>query len=75
LAISPTLCIDCALCVPECPVDAIFADDELAEDQQSFLQLNADLSEVWPNIIEVKAPPPDAKSWEGISDKLQYLEA
>jgi ferredoxin len=75
LAISPTLCIDCALCVPECPVEAIFADDELPEGQQDFIQLNAELAEVWPNIIQVKAPPEDAKSWEGISDKLQYLEA
>src|SRR4029077_9764226 len=42
LVIHPDECIDCALCEPECPVDAIFSEDELPENQQQFLALNAE---------------------------------
>jgi len=38
------------------------------------LELNAELAEVWPNITEQKAPPPDAEEWDGVEGKLQYLE-
>ena len=74
LVIHPDECIDCALCEPECPVDAIYSEDELPEDQQVFLELNAELAEIWPNITEMKASPPDAEEWEGKPNKLQYLE-
>jgi len=67
-------CIDCALCEPECPVDAIFSEDELPEEQQVFMDLNAELAEVWPNITEQKDSPADADEWEGVPDKLQHLE-
>ncbi|GIS02194.1 MAG: hypothetical protein CM15mP103_07450 [Gammaproteobacteria bacterium] len=63
--IHPDECIDCALCEPECPVDAIYSEDELPGDQESFLQLNAELAEVWPNITERKEPPADAEDWAG----------
>ena len=52
LVINPDECIDCALCEPECPVDAIFSEDELPEEEQAFLELNAELCEIWPNITE-----------------------
>ena len=74
LVINPIACIDCGLCVPECPVDAIFSEDELPEDQAVFLELNAELAEVWPNITEMKDSPPDAKAWEGKPNKLALLE-
>lgn len=74
LVIHPDECIDCALCEPECPVDAIFSEDELPESEQVFLELNADLAEVWPNITEMKASPPDSAEWENKPDKLQHLE-
>ena len=74
LVIHPDECIDCALCEPECPVDAIYSEDELPESEQVFLELNADLAEVWPNITEMKAPLVDSKEWENKPDKLQYLE-
>ena len=45
LVINPDECIDCALCEPECPANAIFSEDEIPEDQKDFLQLNAELSE------------------------------
>ena len=74
LVIHPDECIDCALCEPECPVDAIFSEDELPEDQQVFMELNAELADVWPNITEMKPPPADYEEWTDKKDKLQYLE-
>ena len=74
LVIHPDECIDCALCEPECPVDAIFSEDELPEDQQVFLELNAELAEVWPVITEMKESPPDAEEWAGKPNKLALLE-
>ncbi|WP_340679852.1 ferredoxin FdxA [Paraglaciecola sp.] len=74
LVIDPDICIDCALCVPECPVDAIFQDTHLPADQQAFLQINAELAKVWPNIIELKAPPEDADEWIGVTKKLPMLQ-
>ena len=74
LVIHPEECIDCALCEPECPVEAIFAEDELPEDQQEFLELNAELSEIWPNITEQTEPPKDADDWQEVTKKREYLE-
>ena len=74
LVIHPDECIDCALCEPECPVDAIFSEDELPEDQQDFLQLNQDLADIWPNITEQKDPLPDADDWREVTEKRQLLE-
>lgn len=74
LVIHPDECIDCALCEPECPVDAIVSEDDLTEGQEQFLELNAELAEKWPNITAKKDGPEDAESWEGVDNKLQYLE-
>lgn len=74
LVINPDECIDCALCEPECPVNAIFAEDEVPEDQLQFIKLNAELSVAWPNITEIKPGPPDAEEWVGVEGKIQYLE-
>jgi ferredoxin len=74
LVIDPEECIDCTLCVPECPVDAIFADDELPEEMEHFTELNAELAVKWPVISEIKKAPDDADEWNGVKDKLQYLE-
>ena len=74
LVIHPDECIDCALCEPECPVNAIMQEDDLTDEQRQFLQLNAELSETWPNITAMKEAPADAKSWEGVEGKLQYLQ-
>ncbi len=75
LVIHPDECIDCALCEPECPVDAIYAEDELPEDQHEFLELNAKLSESYKNITEKKDALPDAAEWKNIKEKRQYLAA
>jgi ferredoxin len=74
LVIDPEECIDCTLCEPECPVEAIKAEDELAPEEQHFLELNAELSRDWPVITEKKDPPDDAADWETVKGKLQYLE-
>jgi len=74
LVIDPEECIDCTLCEPECPIEAIFADDDVPDDQQQFIALNEELSQNWPVISEMKPAPADAKEWEDKKDKLQYLE-
>lgn len=74
LVIDPDECIDCTLCVPECPVEAIFAEDDVPTEQQSFIALNAELAKVWPVIIERKAPLPDADDWAKVTGKLDKLE-
>jgi ferredoxin len=74
LVIDPDECIDCTLCEPECPVDAILSEDELSEDQQKFLQINTELSAKWPVIVEIKAAPADADDWVDVKNKLEYLE-
>ena len=74
LVIDPDECIDCALCEPECPVDAIFADDDIPEGQEKFLELNQELSQLWPVISEAPIPPDDADDWRDVEDKLKYLE-
>ena len=74
LVIDPEECIDCSLCEPECPVNAIYAEDDLPEGQEQFLALNADLAQNWPVITEMKAAPEDADDWREVTDKLQYLD-
>ena len=74
LAINPDECIDCALCEPECPVDAIKSEDDLAPDEEQFLEINARLAEQWPNINERIDPPDDADEWAEVEGKLQYLD-
>ena len=74
LVISPDECIDCALCEPECPVNAIVSEDDLTETTKSFLALNAERAAVWPNITAKKESFADAKDWEHVEGKLQYLE-
>ncbi len=74
LVIDPEECIDCSLCEPECPVNAIYAEEDLPEEQSHFLALNEELSKDWPVISEKKDAPEDAAEWDDVKDKLQYLE-
>ncbi len=74
LVINPRECIDCALCRPECPADAIMEARDVPEDQRVFIRLNAELAAIWPNISEKKSPPPDFEEWDGVPDKLKLLE-
>jgi ferredoxin len=74
LVIDPDECIDCTLCEPECPVEAIFSEDELPDGQEKFIELNAELAQDWPVITEMKDAPADADDWRDVKDKLQHLE-
>jgi ferredoxin len=74
LVIDPDECIDCALCEPECPANAIFSEDELPASQTAYIAINAELCQKWPNITEKKDALPDAAQWDGVEDKLKYLE-
>jgi len=74
LVIDPDECIDCTLCEPECPAEAIVSEDDLPPDQEHFLQLNEELSQVWPVITQRIDPPEDAEEWDGQPEKLQDLE-
>ncbi|MGD8559971.1 MAG: ferredoxin family protein [Gammaproteobacteria bacterium] len=74
LVIDPEECIDCSLCEPECPINAIYDEDDVPENQKQFIALNAELAKDWPVISERKDPPADAKEWENVEGKLKYLE-
>jgi len=74
LVIDPDECIDCAVCIPECPVEAIKAEEDVSPEQMSFIKLNADLSRDWPSITRTKPQLSDADSWKDVKDKLKYLQ-
>lgn len=74
LVIDPDECIDCALCEPECPAEAICSEDDLPENMQEFLEINAKKAKVWPPITVHREPAADAEEWKGVPNKRQYLE-
>jgi len=74
LVIDPDECIDCTLCEPECPAQAIFSEDDLPDDQMEFVQINEELSRVWPVLAEKKEQLDDAEEWDGKTGKLPLLE-
>ena len=74
LVIDPDECIDCTLCEPECPVNAIYPEDDVPGGQEVYVALNAELAKAWPVITTRKDPPADAKDWEGKTGKLDLLE-
>jgi ferredoxin len=74
LVIDPDECIDCTLCVAECPVEAIYAEEDVPAGMEGFTDLNARLSKIWPVIIQAKEPLPDHEAWAEKTDKLQYID-
>ena len=74
LVIDPDECIDCAVCVPECPVAAIYAEEDVPRDQQDFIPLNAQLARVWKPITRTKPALPDADAWSKVQDKRDQLK-
>ena len=74
LVIDPDECIDCAVCIPECPVDAIYAEEDVPEDQKDFIDINAELSKEWPSITRAEEKADDADEWADIDDKRNLLE-
>ena len=73
LVIDPDECIDCGLCVPECPIEAIYPDDELPPDQIEFIEINVKLSEVYESITESKERLAEAEKYKDIKNKKQFL--
>ena len=73
LAINPDECIDCTLCVAECPAEAIFAEDDVPEDQQDIIALNARLAKIWPVITSRKEAREDADAMNGVPEKRDLL--
>jgi len=74
LVIDPDECIDCALCEPECPADAIYSEDDVPDDQRDFLDINAKFAKKWPMINHKKEPLPEADDWKSVEDKRQYID-
>jgi ferredoxin len=74
LVIDPDECIDCAVCIPECPVNAIFAEEDVPEDQREWTALNAELTKGWPVITDKKDALATAEEFKDVRDKKQYLE-
>jgi ferredoxin len=74
LAIDPAECIDCGVCVSECPAGAIVADSDVNVDVKFWVDLNTRLSKKWPVITQKKAALSDADNWKDIPDKLKLLE-
>ncbi len=73
LVIDPEGCIDCTLCVAECPVEAICAAEDVPPAQREFIALNAELARQWPVLMERKSAPSDADDWAGKPDKRALL--
>ena len=75
LVIDPDECIDCAVCIPECPVNAIYAEEDVPADQMKFVKINAELATApgWKSITKRKAPPDDADEWKDKTGKIDQL--
>ena len=67
LVINPTECIDCGVCVPECPIEAIQPDTDPG--MEKWVELNSQYANIWPNITRIKAPPEDADLWASVPHK------
>lgn len=74
LVIDPEACVDCGACVPACPVDAIYADTDVPATMEHYIALNAELAKVWPEIVRMEEPLPEAAFWATVKDKLPLLK-
>lgn len=74
LAINPEECIDCGLCVTECPIDAIVDARDLPAGEQQWIEVNSSLARNWPVILRKKPMAPDAEMWAAVKDKFALLE-
>ncbi len=74
LVIDPDECIDCAVCIPECPVNAIMPEEDVPSDQLAMIKLNADLAPKWPSITKRKPALPEAEQWKDVKNKIGHLQ-
>ncbi len=73
LVIDPDECIDCGVCVEECPVRAIYTDEEVPEKWREYIALNAEYARKWPVIRDSRIPLPTADFFHNIEDKRQFF--
>ncbi len=73
LAIDPAGCIDCSVCVPQCPVDAIVNASEATEAQRPYIAINAQAAGVWPSITRCQPPLPEHEAWRDVAGKMHLL--
>ncbi len=74
LVIDPDECIDCGVCIPECPVDAITTEEDVPQSQLEYIALNAELARRWPVITRTRSALPDAAEWAQVEDKKALLD-
>ncbi len=74
LVIDPDECIDCGVCIPECPVNAIYAEEEVPATQHALIAINASLAKAWPAITKSIDAPADADAWSKREGKLELLD-
>lgn len=72
LVIHPEECIDCGVCEPECPVDAIVP-DTTGDDVEKWIELNRKYAEAWPNITRLKPALPEADEFKDQKDKMKFF--
>ncbi len=75
LVIDPDACIDCQACVPACPTQAIFLDEDVPAQWKPYIQLNADLARKLPEITKTKAPLPEWERWKDVPGKMARVKA
>jgi ferredoxin len=68
LVIDPEACIDCGVCVPECPAEAISPE---SADLVEWVEINRKYAKEWPVITKQKAALPEAKEFDGVKDKFK----
>ena len=73
LVIQPDECIDCGACIPECPTEAIFVEENLPRKWRKYTALNARLAALWPQISDKREPLPDAETWKAVAKKRDQL--
>ena len=72
LVIHPDECIDCGVCEPECPVEAIRPDTDDGSDK--YLEVNRKFADIWPNITRKGESPADADDWRPLTSYLERME-
>lgn len=74
LVINPDECIDCGICIPECPVEAIVTDIDSNIDINFWTNVNKKAASSWPVISKKKEALPDAEQWKNVNNKIIYLQ-
>ncbi|MFO0744073.1 MAG: ferredoxin FdxA [Myxococcota bacterium] len=73
LVINPDECIDCGACEPECPVNAIYEEDDVPSEYKEYTKLNERLAGAWPNITKQKSPLPTSEEFRNVKGKRNLL--